>query len=102
MLKKLIKKYTNNLLTKFNYRFQNLKNEEINLFSKEDKSIIDLYARYSMTSDLRRCALLKAFHYIKDNKIHLIPANKNYEEKILNIGDVQIQGTLSGLIRKYN
>ena len=39
---------------------------------------------------------------ITDNKIHLIPANKNYEEKIHNIGDVQIQGTLSGLIRKYN
>ena len=39
---------------------------------------------------------------ITDNKIHLIPANKNYEEKIHNIGEVQIQGTLSGLIRKYN
>ena len=69
MLKQLIKKYTNSLLTKFNYRFQNLKNEEINQFSKEDKLIVDLYARYSMTSDLRRCALLKAFHYIKDNNI---------------------------------
>ena len=28
-----------------------------------------MYARYSMTSDLRRCALLKSFHYIKDNNI---------------------------------
>ena len=39
---------------------------------------------------------------IKNNKIHLIPANKNYQEKILDVKDVQIQGTLSGIIRKYN
>ncbi|MDC0057107.1 transcriptional repressor LexA [Alphaproteobacteria bacterium] len=39
---------------------------------------------------------------IKDNKIHLIPANKNYAEKILNISNVQIQGVLTGIIRKYN
>ena len=39
---------------------------------------------------------------IKNNRIHLIPANKNYKEKILNIDEVQIQGTLSGIIRKYN
>ena len=39
---------------------------------------------------------------IKNNKIHLIPANKNYQEKILDLQDVQIQGTLSGIIRKYN
>ena len=39
---------------------------------------------------------------IKNNKIHLIPANKNYSEKIFNINEVQIQGTLSGIIRKYS
>ena len=39
---------------------------------------------------------------IKDTKIHLIPANKSYDEKIFNINDVQIQGTLTGIIRKYN
>ena len=39
---------------------------------------------------------------IKNNKIHLIPANRNYQEKILDVKDVQIQGTLSGIIRKYN
>ena len=39
---------------------------------------------------------------IKNNKIHLIPANNNYKENILNINEVQIQGTLSGIIRKYN
>jgi len=39
---------------------------------------------------------------ISDNKIHLIPANKSYSEKILNINQVQIQGTLTGIIRKYN
>ena len=39
---------------------------------------------------------------IDGNKVHLIPANKNYYEKILNINEVQIQGTLTGIIRKYN
>ena len=39
---------------------------------------------------------------IQNNKIHLMAANKNYENKIFNLKDVQIQGTLSGLIRKYN
>ena len=39
---------------------------------------------------------------IKNNKIFLIPANKNYKEQVMDIGEVQIQGTLSGIIRKYN
>jgi repressor LexA len=38
----------------------------------------------------------------KDKKIHLIPANKSFSEKILNISEVQIQGSLTGIIRKYN
>ena len=39
---------------------------------------------------------------IKDNEIHLIPANENYNKKIYEIDQVQIQGALTGLIRKYN
>ena len=39
---------------------------------------------------------------INDGKIHLIPANKSYSEKIFDINQVQIQGTLTGIIRKYN
>ena len=39
---------------------------------------------------------------VENNKVHLIPANKNYKDKIFDLKDVQIQGTLSGLIRKYN
>ena len=39
---------------------------------------------------------------IKNDKIHLIPANKNYKEKVMDINEVQIQGTLTGIIRKYN
>ena len=34
--------------------------------------------------------------------IYLIPANKAYNIKEHNIEEVQIQGTLSGIIRKYN
>tara|TARA_B100000029_G_scaffold505918_1_gene587516 strand:- start:547 stop:1170 length:624 start_codon:yes stop_codon:yes gene_type:complete len=37
-----------------------------------------------------------------NQKIYLIPANKAYDIKEHNIGDIQIQGTLSGIIRKYN
>jgi repressor LexA len=37
-----------------------------------------------------------------NQKIFLIPANKAYDIKEHNLGDVQIQGTLSGIIRKYN
>ena len=37
-----------------------------------------------------------------NQKIYLIPANKAYDVKEHNLGDVQIQGTLSGIIRKYN
>ena len=39
---------------------------------------------------------------INGENIHLMPANKNYSEKILNINEVQIQGALTGIIRKYN
>ena len=39
---------------------------------------------------------------ILENKIHLIPANKSYSEKIFEINQVQIQGALTGIIRKYN
>ena len=37
-----------------------------------------------------------------NQKIYLIPANKAYDIKEHDIGDVQIQGTLTGIIRKYN
>ena len=39
---------------------------------------------------------------VRDNKIYLIPANKTYSEKIFNLDEVQIQGALTGIIRKYN
>ena len=39
---------------------------------------------------------------VKNNKIYLISANKNYEDKVFDLKEVQIQGSLSGLIRKYN
>ena len=37
-----------------------------------------------------------------NQKIYLIPANRAYDIKEYNLGDIQIQGTLSGIIRKYN
>ena len=39
---------------------------------------------------------------IQNNKIYLIPGNKNFKEKVFNLKDVQVQGVLAGLIREYN
>jgi len=39
---------------------------------------------------------------IKNSKIYLISANKTFQEKVYDLKDVQVQGILSGLIRKYN
>ena len=38
----------------------------------------------------------------EDSKVFLIPANKSYKTKEYKIGEIQVQGTLSGIIRKYN
>lgn len=46
-------------------------------------------------------ATLKVFEK-KEQKILLIPRNKNYTTKILNLDQVKIQGILSGLLRNYN
>ena len=35
------------------------------------------------------------------NKVILIPANQSYKTKEYNVGEIQVQGTLSGIIRKY-
>ncbi|MBI04788.1 MAG: repressor LexA [Pelagibacteraceae bacterium] len=44
---------------------------------------------------------LKTIKFDK-NKILLIPANTSYQTKEYKLGEIQIQGTLSGIIRKYN
>ena len=44
---------------------------------------------------------LKKIKY-NHNKVYLIPANKNYETKEYKLGEIQVQGSLSGIIRKYN
>ena len=44
---------------------------------------------------------LKSIKFDK-NKIYLIPANKSYDVKEYKVGEIQVQGTLSGIIRKYN
>ncbi len=36
-----------------------------------------------------------------NNKVMLIPANQSYQTKEYNTGEIQVQGTLSGIIRKY-
>ncbi len=36
------------------------------------------------------------------NKVLLIPANQSFQTKEYEVGDIQVQGTLSGIIRKYN
>ena len=43
---------------------------------------------------------IKTIKFSKD-KITLIPANQSYQSKEYSIGEIQVQGTLSGIIRKY-
>ena len=43
---------------------------------------------------------LKTIKFSKD-KIVLIPANQSYQTKEYKLGEIQVQGTLSGIIRKY-
>ena len=43
---------------------------------------------------------LKTIKFNKD-KVILIPANQSYQVKEYKIGEIQVQGTLSGIIRKY-
>ena len=43
---------------------------------------------------------LKTIKFDKD-KVTLIPANQSYQSKEYKVGEVQVQGTLSGIIRKY-
>ncbi len=37
----------------------------------------------------------------ENNKVILVPANQSYQTKEYNVGEIQVQGTLSGIIRKY-
>lgn len=46
-------------------------------------------------------ATLKEF-YQKDQKVLLIPKNKAYQTKTVNVDRVKVQGILSGLLRNYN
>ncbi len=43
---------------------------------------------------------LKTIKFIKD-RVMLIPANQSYDTKEYKAGEIQVQGTLSGIIRKY-
>ena len=43
---------------------------------------------------------LKTIKFNKD-KVLLIPANQSYQPKEYKTGEIQVQGTLSGIIRKY-
>ena len=43
---------------------------------------------------------LKTIKFDKD-KVMLIPANQSFEIKEYKVGEIQVQGTLSGIIRKY-
>ncbi len=36
-----------------------------------------------------------------NDKVLLIPANQSYQTKEFKVGEIQVQGTLSGIIRKY-
>ena len=39
---------------------------------------------------------------VRDSSVTLIPANSIFKEKVYNILDIEVQGELAGIIRKYN
>jgi repressor LexA len=47
-------------------------------------------------------ATLKTFYKEKNGKIRLQPANEEMDPIIANADDVQIQGKVTGVIRRYN
>jgi O-methyltransferase len=65
----MIKRYTQKILKHFGYRLHNIQNDEINQFNFEDRKILDLYSKYTMTSDYRMSMLLKSFNHIRENNI---------------------------------
>tara|TARA_B100000780_G_scaffold171077_1_gene119754 strand:- start:119 stop:889 length:771 start_codon:yes stop_codon:yes gene_type:complete len=68
-LKIIIKKFIQKILKKFGYRLHQTINDEINQFTQEDRKILNLYSKFTMTTDYRMSMLLKSFHHIKDNNI---------------------------------
>ena len=97
-----------NLISPYNQYF----GLKVNGFSMIDKGIFDgdiaIIKKTSEVIDGKIAAVLTNENEItlktikiKDNRIHLIPANKNYAEKIFNVHEVQVQGALTGIIRKY-
>ena len=43
----------------------------------------------------------EAENTVQDSVRLLIPANQSYQTKEYKVGEIQVQGTLSGIIRKY-
>ena len=68
-MKKYLKKIIEKILKKFGYKIQQVINNVIEEASKEDIELMKLCDNYSMTSDLRKWALIQSFKYIIDNNI---------------------------------
>ena len=99
-----------NSLVSNNFKYFGLKVKGLSMI---DKGIFDgdiaIIKRTNIVDNGKIAAVLTTDNEItlktvkfENNKIYLIPANKSYDIKEFKIGDIQVQGTLTGIIRKYN
>jgi hypothetical protein len=68
-MKIFLKKLFEILLKKFGYKIQNIVNDIIEEITHDEKSLMDLCSKYTMTSDLRKWALIQSFYHIINNNI---------------------------------
>lgn len=68
-MKIFLKKLFEKLLKKCGYKMQNIVNDIIEEITPEEKRLMDLCSPYTMTSDLRKWALIQSFYHIINNNI---------------------------------
>ena len=69
LLKKIIKITLEKILKKFGYKIQQIINHVIEEATQDEIDLMKLCDKYSMTSDLRKWALIQSFYYIINNNI---------------------------------
>ena len=68
-IKKSIKNILEKILKRFGYKIQQIINHVIEEATQDEIDLMKLCDKYSMTSDLRKWALIQSFHYIINNNI---------------------------------
>jgi len=68
-MKIFLKKLIEAILKKYGYKVQNIDNDIIEEITPGEKKLMELCSKYTMTSDLRKWALIQSFYHITNNNI---------------------------------